>query len=62
MEYFQLLPNGEGWRVHTRRTTYWALTQQQLASLVADAGFTDVEWLTPESSGFFQPILLARTQ
>jgi hypothetical protein len=43
-----------------RRTTYWALTQQQLTRFVTEAGFTDAIWEQPASSGFFQPVLTAR--
>jgi glycine/sarcosine N-methyltransferase len=51
---------GNDWRVHVRRATYWALTRQQLTGYAIEAGFTDPEWRTPESSGFFQPLLTAR--
>ena len=67
LEHFQVVPNegeegdeGDDWRVHVRRTTYWALTQQQLTGYATEAGFTEPEWRTPESSGFFQPLLTAR--
>jgi glycine/sarcosine N-methyltransferase len=60
LEHFQLAPAGDGWRVRVRRTTYWALTQQQLTRFVTEAGFTDAIWEQPASSGFFQPVLTAR--
>ncbi|AIJ26780.1 class I SAM-dependent methyltransferase [Amycolatopsis methanolica] len=45
--------------VHT--TTYWAITRAELQSLVNAAGFSDPTWHEPEESGFFQPILTAKT-
>ncbi|MGV9929668.1 class I SAM-dependent methyltransferase [Streptomyces olivaceoviridis] len=60
MEHFQLLPQGEEWRVEVRRTTYWALGQRRLTGLAADAGFVDPGWRMPQETGFFQPLLVAR--
>ncbi|MEW2286415.1 class I SAM-dependent methyltransferase [Streptomyces sp. NPDC047841] len=60
MEHFQLLPEGGEWRVKVRRTTYWALGQDRLADLAADAGFVEPGWRMPEETGFFQPLLVAR--
>jgi SAM-dependent methyltransferase len=62
-EYFQLLPgdgDGDDWAVRVRRTTSWALTRAQLAEVVTAAGFVDVCWHDPASSGFYQPVLTAR--
>lgn len=61
LEHFQLLPAGGEWRVQVRRTTYWALGQDRLAGLAAKAGFVDPEWRMPQETGFFQPLLVART-
>ncbi|WEB45481.1 class I SAM-dependent methyltransferase [Streptomyces yunnanensis] len=60
LEHFQLLPAGGEWRVKVRRTTYWALGQDRLASLAAEAGFADTRWRMPQETGFFQPLLVAR--
>ncbi|MFF1717160.1 class I SAM-dependent methyltransferase [Streptomyces sp. NPDC058268] len=61
LEHFQLLPAGGEWRVQVRRTTYWALGQDRLAGLAAEAGFVDPEWRMPQETGFFQPLLVARS-
>jgi SAM-dependent methyltransferase len=58
LEHFQLLPEGGGWRVQVRRTTYWALGLDRLTGLAADAGFVNLEWRTPQETGFFQPLLM----
>ncbi|MEH0554713.1 class I SAM-dependent methyltransferase [Streptomyces sp. B21-101] len=60
LEHFQLLPAGGEWRVQVRRTTYWALGGDRLAGLAAEVGFVDLEWRTPQATGFFQPLLVAR--
>ncbi|MFB7655916.1 MULTISPECIES: class I SAM-dependent methyltransferase [unclassified Streptomyces] len=61
LEHFQLLPEGGEWRVQVRRTTYWALGRVRLADLAAEAGFVDPGWRMPQETGFFQPLLVART-
>lgn len=60
MEHFQLPPEGGERRVRTRRTTYWALSQDRLTCLAAEAGFSDVQWRLPQETGFFQPLFVAR--
>ena len=65
LEHFQLHPaddtsKTDNWTVRTRRTTSWALTQAQVTTAVAAAGFEHINWLNPEASGFFQPLLVAR--
>lgn len=47
------------WRVSQRRTSHWAITPDELSALAAETGFTDIEWIEPATSGFYQPILLA---
>lgn len=61
LEHFQLLPADGDWRVRVRRTSYWALGPDRLAGLVAEAGFVAPEWRTPSETGFFQPLLVARS-
>ncbi|MFJ8593865.1 class I SAM-dependent methyltransferase [Streptomyces sp. NPDC093598] len=61
LEHFQLLPAGAEWRVKVRRTAYWALGRDRLAGLAAKAGFVDPGWRMPQETGFFQPLLVART-
>jgi len=59
-EYFQLVPDGAGWEVRVRRATSWALTQEQVTDAAAAAGFTDLVWHAPDTSGFYQPVLTGR--
>jgi SAM-dependent methyltransferase len=63
-DYEHLMVTGDGtddWRVGRRTGTYWALTRAELSALASDAGLVGVRWVLPAESGFFQPLLLART-
>lgn len=71
LEHFRLLPDapaesegeggpGAGWNVRTRRTSYWALSQEQLVEFTTRAGLREPMWHEPDESGFFQPVLVAR--
>ena len=64
LEHIQLLPDpagpsGDNWQIRVRRATSWALSPNRLSDLVTSAGFQNPTWLSPEQSGFFQPILTA---
>jgi glycine/sarcosine N-methyltransferase len=62
LEHIHLLPDaadGDAWQVRVRRATSWALSQTQLGELVTAAGFLEAAWLTPQQTGFIQPILTA---
>ncbi|MFF2745852.1 methyltransferase domain-containing protein [Kitasatospora sp. NPDC058048] len=61
LELFRLLPDDAGeWQVAVRRSTYWALTQDQLSAFAAEAGLSGIRWEQPVDTGFFQPVLIAR--
>ncbi|MEU9206066.1 class I SAM-dependent methyltransferase [Streptomyces sp. NPDC048332] len=51
---------GDGWNVRRRRTSYWALSQDQLVEFTTRAGLREPVWHEPDESGFFQPVLVAR--
>ncbi|MCL6669930.1 class I SAM-dependent methyltransferase [Streptomyces panaciradicis] len=59
-EYFQLLPQGEGWEVRLRRAASRALSREQLVEAASAAGFDGLDWHSPEATGFHQPVLTAR--
>lgn len=58
-DHVQLLPDGDSWRLRTRSATSRALAADHVARLAREAGFVDVRWRDPASSGFFQPVLTA---
>lgn len=57
LEHFQLIPAGADWTVRRRLTTYWALSRPQLTQLLTEAGFADIVWHAPESTGYYQPVV-----
>jgi SAM-dependent methyltransferase len=62
LEHFQLLPDGDGWTVRRRRTTYWALTRRVLSRCLAEAGFDDIVWRPPDSTRFYQPVVTGQVR
>lgn len=61
VEHFQLVAHADSWQVNVRRATYWALTREQVTRFLTDAGFSDHSWHAPEDTGFFQPVVTARS-
>lgn len=47
-----------GWHVAEHAARYRAITRERLAELTIAAGWTRVEWQAPQTSGFFQPLLI----
>jgi len=52
--------SGQDWVAHHFATEYRCLLRHELESALTSAGFEQVQWLMPEQSGFYQPIVLAR--
>lgn len=59
LEMFLLREEGDGWAVRSRQVRYRAVPREELSRLVREEGGNDPRWLTPEESGFFQPVLVA---
>ncbi len=49
-----------GWQTSHYATTYRALSRAELTAALEAAGLRDIRWLTPEESGFYQPVVIAR--
>ena len=47
------------WETKSFRTRYRAWRQSELTTLMNEAGFTEIRWLNPEESGYYQPIAVA---
>jgi glycine/sarcosine N-methyltransferase len=61
IELFTFAEEAAGsWRASSGTTRYRALQRAKLESLLTSAGFTAVEWLMPDVSGYYQPIVLAK--
>jgi glycine/sarcosine N-methyltransferase len=52
--------SGKHWVSHHFVAEYRSLLRDELASALACAGFEHVQWLMPEETGFYQPIVIAR--
>lgn len=49
------------WETHHFVTEYRCLLRSELSLVLEKSGFPDVRWLMPNESGFYQPLVLART-
>jgi SAM-dependent methyltransferase len=58
--YFVRYRDGRGAETRVFTSRYWPLTRARLGALLDEAGFTEVAWHEPESTGFHQPIVAAR--
>jgi SAM-dependent methyltransferase len=52
--------SGEEWAAQHFASEYRCLLRDELESALTSAGFEQVQWLMPEESGFYQPIVSAR--
>jgi hypothetical protein len=50
-----------GWESQHYVSTYRALLRAEMTSVLEQAGFIGARWLFPAESGFYQPIVLAKT-
>lgn len=48
------------WEVLHFCSRYRCLLQAELTTALRSAGFTDVEWLMPSATGYYQPIVMGR--
>ncbi|HWB73034.1 MAG TPA: class I SAM-dependent methyltransferase [Egibacteraceae bacterium] len=60
LEHFQLVGQGDGWRVTRRVTAYWALTRSAIERALLGGGWGSPTWHEPAETGFFQPVVTAR--
>jgi SAM-dependent methyltransferase len=51
----------DGWESQHYISTYWALLRAEMTSVLEQAGFIGARWFFPVESGFYQPIVLAKT-
>ncbi len=53
------LETENGWRVKHFASMYRALRRSDLNQALQAAGFTDIRWLEPDATSFYQPIVVA---
>lgn len=51
----------DGWESQHYVSTYRALLRSEMTTVLEQAGFVGARWLFPAESGFYQPIVLAKT-
>ena len=51
----------EGWKAHHFVSEYRCLLRDELSTALAEAGLREIRWLMPGESGFYQPLVLARS-
>ena len=51
----------DGWESQHYVSTYCALLRAEMTSVLEQAGFIGARWFFPAESGFYQPIVLAKT-
>jgi glycine/sarcosine N-methyltransferase len=60
LHLFLLQQEGAGWHTTHRATDYRAVLRDELSGALQAAGFSEVRWLMPEESGYYQPLVTAR--
>ncbi len=48
------------WQAHHFVSEYRCLLREELSSLLREAGSTDIHWLLPAESGYYQPLVMAK--
>ena len=54
--------SGLFWTTKHYASRYRAMTRKELTESLGSSGFQEIEWLMPESTTFYQPIVLARKE
>ncbi|MWV44309.1 methyltransferase domain-containing protein [Paenibacillus sp. HJL G12] len=49
------------WQTEVNKTAYRALLREELSEALRRAGFQDIQWHMPAESGYYQPMVTART-
>ena len=57
---FVLLETPGGWSASLHETTYRALLRAEMNAALVRAEFSQIRWLMPEVTGYYQPIVVAR--
>jgi len=51
-----------GWECHHYASGYRALFRSELTRTIQSVGFVDTRWMMPAETGFYQPIMIAKTE
>jgi hypothetical protein len=58
VELFLMLKSDLGWNTHSYKTQYRALRRSELSKFMSESGFTNIAWIMPEASGYYQPVVI----
>lgn len=56
---FILKESDDGWKVSRYSAQYRALYCQELTGILSKAGFSNIHWLMPDKTNYYQPIVIA---
>ncbi len=56
LHHITLQERADGWPSASRRVTYRALRRSRLSALARSGGLAGIEWLMPNTTGFYQPV------
>ena len=59
VNHFTLKGANEEFGTFLRRTQYRAYKREEVSKIFAQAGFTQIKWIMPNESEFYQPIIIA---
>lgn len=59
LELFILARNSHGWKTSSYKTKYRAWQRLEMKSIFEKAGFSNIQWLMPAESGYYQQIMVA---
>jgi glycine/sarcosine N-methyltransferase len=51
---------GAAWRTYHFAGEYRAVLRTEITEMLSQTGFDKIRWLTPEETGFYQPMVMAR--
>jgi glycine/sarcosine N-methyltransferase len=54
--------SGAGWETHHFVSEYRCLLRDELSAALSSTGFQQIRWLMPFESGFYQPIVMAKSR
>lgn len=58
---FVLRETPGGWSASVHETTYRALLRAEMNAALVQADFSQIRWLMPDVTGYYQPIVVARS-
>lgn len=60
VELFLMKQTDSAWSTTSYKTTYRAWLRGEVSAALVGVGFQDIQWLMPEETGYYQPIVIAR--